>query len=169
MPVQDKVTTLYKLWGEVEESVLFKHTKVDEVRSHSICLKKQIQYSSYWDQEYQKSTTELRVLMEVLDEVATELKKNNVEIVALKNGDYKAIYKNNPCSPMGDLDLLVRSKDFNDAHKIIVEKLRFTFKFRSEFEKEDLEEAFRGGGTEYYKDVQGYRIWLELQMEAYSR
>ena len=64
---------------------------------------------------------------------------------------------------MGDLDLLVRSKDFNDAHKIIVEKLRFTFKFRSEFEKEDLEEAFRGGGTEYYKDVQGYRIWLELQ------
>ena len=108
--------------------------------------------------------------MEVLDEVATELKKNNVEIVALKNGGItKAIYKNNPCSPMGDLDLLVRSKDFNDAHKIIVEKLRFTFKFRSEFEKEDLEEAFRGGGTEYYKDVQGYRIWLELQWRAYSR
>ena len=64
---------------------------------------------------------------------------------------------------MGDLDLQVRSKDFNDAHKIIIENLGFTFKFRSEFEEENLEEAFRGGGTEYFKDVEGYRIWLELQ------
>lgn len=166
VPMQEKVATLSELWGEVEESDLFKHAQIDEVASHIAFILKEtnIQYASYWDEEYQKVNHRITVLMEVLDEVATELKKNNIEIVALKNGGItKAIYKNNACSPMGDLDLLVRSKDFNDAHKIILEKLGFTFKFRSVFEEEDLEEAFRGGGTEYYKDVQGYKVWLELQ------
>ena len=78
-------------------------------------------------------------------------------------GITKAIFKNNACSPMGDLDLLVRSKDFRKAHEIILNDLDFTFKFRSEFEEEDLEEAFRGGGTEYYKIVDGHKVWLELQ------
>jgi hypothetical protein len=102
--------------------------------------------------------------MNVLEEVASKLNENKIEIVALKNaGISKAIYKNNACSPMGDLDLLVRSKDFRKAHEIILNELDFTFKFRSEFEEENVEEAFRGGGTEYYKIVEGYKVWLELQ------
>jgi hypothetical protein len=64
---------------------------------------------------------------------------------------------------MGDLDLLVGTKEFRQAHKIILNDLGFRFKFRSEFEEEDLEEAFRGGGTEYYKIIDGLKVWLELQ------
>ena len=94
--------------------------------------------------------------MDVLEGVATKLKDNSIEIVALKNaGITKAIFKNNASSPMGDLDLLVRSNDFTRAHAIIEQELGFTFKFRSESEEEDLEEAFRGGGTEYFKIVDG--------------
>ena len=102
--------------------------------------------------------------MDVLDEIALELKKNNIQIVALKNaGITKAIYKNHASSPMGDLDLLVRLSDFKKAHEILMNNLNFNFKFRSKFEIEEIEHAIRGGGTEYYKIINGTKVWLELQ------
>ena len=164
--LNDKVQILESIWNEIDEEKLFKYSKIDEVASHIAFILKasKIKYKSKWDNEYAEIDNCITVLMNVLEEVATKLKKNSIEIVALKNaGITKAIFKNNACSPMGDLDLLVRSKDFNIAHKIILEDLGFTFKFRSKFENEDLEEAFRGGGTEYYKIVEGYKVWLELQ------
>ena len=82
----------------------------------------------------------------------------------MKNaGIATGIYKVPVCSPMGDLDLLVSTDDFHQAHEILMNDLGYTFEFRSELEDEDLEEAFKGGGTEYYKDVNGYKVWLELQ------
>ena len=166
VPLDKKVQFLENIWGEIVEKKLFRYAKVDEVSSHIafILQASEINYSSKWDAEYTEIHDRITVLMEVLEQVATKLIENSIEIVALKNaGITKGIYKNNGCSPMGDLDLLVRSKDFNAAHKIILDELGFTFKFRSEFEEEDLEEAFRGGGTEYYKIVEGHKVWLELQ------
>jgi hypothetical protein len=166
VPLDDKVQFLESIWGKIDEERLFKYAKTDEVSSHLAYILKSsnLKYDSKWDKEYDEIDTRITVLMDVLEEVATNLKESSIDIVALKNaGITKALYKNNACSPMGDLDLLVRSKDFNAAHKIILDDLGFTFKFRSEFEEEDLEEAFRGGGTEYYKMVQGYKVWLELQ------
>lgn len=164
--LKDKVLYLEDVWREINEDKLFEYSKVDEVASHIayILRASKINYNSKWDKEFADVDSFIAVLMRVLEEVATKLKDNSIQIVALKNaGIAKSIFKNNACSPMGDLDLLVRSKDFNKAHKIILEKLGFTFKFRSEFEDENLEEAFRGGGTEYYKIVDGYKVWLELQ------
>jgi len=166
VPLTDKVQFLENIWGEIDEEKLFKFAKIDEVASHLAFILKEskLEHNSEWDNQYEETDHRITVLMDVLEEVATKLKDNSIDIVALKNaGITKALYKNNACSPMGDLDLLVRSRDFNTAHKIILDDLGFTFKFRSEFEEEDLEEAFRGGGTEYYKMVQGYKVWLELQ------
>jgi hypothetical protein len=164
--VSDKVLFLEDIWNTIDEDELFQYAKVDEVASHVAFILKasKLRYNSKWDKEYKEMDHCITVLMDVLEEVATKLKNNSIEIVALKNaGITKAVFKNNACSPMGDLDLLVRSNDFNKAHEIILQELEFTFKFRSEFEKEDLDEAFRGGGTEYYKMVRGYKVWLELQ------
>ena len=164
--LKDKLHLLEGIWDKIDENKLFEYSKVDEVASHIAYILKatKIKYNSKWDKEYAEIGNFITILMDVLEEVATKLKDNSIEIVALKNaGITKAIFKNNACSPMGDLDLLVRSKDFNKAHKIILEELGFTFKFRSDFEDEDLEEAFRGGGTEYYKMVAGHKVWLELQ------
>ena len=164
--IDEKVSQLKKLWNLIIEQSLFQHAKVDEVASHIAYILKSsdLKYASFWEEVYQDTDHYITVLMNVLEEVASKLKENKIEIVGLKNaGISKAIYKNNACSPMGDLDLLVRSKDFRQAHEIILNELGFTFKFRSEFEEEDLEEAFRGGGTEYYKIVAGYKVWLELQ------
>ena len=164
--IEEKIIQFEILWSTVNEESLFRHAQVDEVASHIAYILKSsnLKYASYWDKEYEEVNQRVSVLMHVLDEVGTKLKENDIEIVALKNaGIAKAVFKNNACSPMGDLDLLVRSKDFRNAHEIILKELGFTFKFRSEFEEEDLEDAFRGGGTEYYKIVEGYKVWLELQ------
>ena len=164
--IEEKIIPFEILWSKVNEESLFSHAQVDEVASHIAYILKSsnFEYASYWDNEYKEVDQRVSVLMHVLDEVGTKLKENDIEIVALKNaGIAKAIFKNNACSPMGDLDLLVRSKDFRNAHEIILKELGFSFKFRSEFEEEDLEDAFRGGGTEYYKIVEGYKVWLELQ------
>ena len=164
--IDEKVIQLKKTWSLIIEESLFHYAQVDEVASHIAFILKSsdLKYASFWNKVYQDTDHCITVLMDVLEEVASKLKENKIEIVALKNaGIAKAIYKNNACSPMGDLDLLVRSKDFRQAHELILNDLGFTFKFRSEFEEEDLEEAFRGGGTEYYKIVEGYKVWLELQ------
>ena len=164
--IDEKVIKLKQLWSLIIEESLFQHAQEDEVASHIAYILKssKLKYASFWDKVYIDTDHFITVLMDVLEEVASKLKENKIDIVALKNaGIAKAIFKNNACSPMGDLDLLVRSKDFRKAHEIILNDLDFTFKFRSEFEEEDLEEAFRGGGTEYYKIVDGHKVWLELQ------
>ena len=164
--IDEKVIKLKQLWSLIIEESLFQHAQEDEVASHIAYILKssKLKYASFWDKVYIDTDHSITVLMDVLEEVASKLKENKIDIVALKNaGITKAIFKNNACSPMGDLDLLVRSKDFRKAHEIILNDLDFTFKFRSEFEEEDLEEAFRGGGTEYYKIVDGHKVWIELQ------
>lgn len=164
---KQRTARLIQLWpGNKSEKLLFEAAKTDEVASHIGWLLKQTQlnYSDKWLKEYTKTEQRITVLMDTLEEVATLLKQNKIDIVALKNaGITKGIYTNYGCSPMGDIDLLVSTKDFHKAHKILLNELGFTFKFRSELEEEDLEEAFKGGGTEYFKEVEGYTVWLELQ------
>ena len=164
--INEKTNYLKKVWSTIDQDKLFDLAKIDEVTSHiaDILKKSNLKYDTKWDNEYEAVDHRITVLMDVLECVASKLKDNSIEIVALKNaGITKAIFKNNASSPMGDLDLLVRSTDFRKAHAIIEQELGFTFEFRSEFEEEDLEEAFRGGGTEYFKIVDGYKVWLELQ------
>lgn len=153
-------------WVEVDEDEFFLIAKRDEVAGHvaDVLRTTDLDYSSFWDEEYFSVEKRVAVLMEVLEDVAKELSKHDIEIVALKNaGITKGLYSRYACSPMGDLDLLVRSQDFHKAHEVILNSLGFEFKFRSEFENEDIEEAFRGGGTEYRKHVKGHDVWLELQ------
>lgn len=164
-------TMLGEYWKLINEETLFRSAKTDEVASHIAFLLKQTQltYSTFWIEEYTDVEQRVTVLMETLEEVAEKLKQQNIKIVALKNaGIAKGIYQNYACSPMGDIDLLVSSGDFHKAHHILINELGFTFKFRSELEEENIEEAFIGGGTEYFKDIAGHKVWLELQWRPIS-
>ncbi|MDH3246505.1 MAG: nucleotidyltransferase family protein [Saprospiraceae bacterium] len=103
-------------------------------------------------------------LMDELDRISQHLQDFDVAIVALKNaGITRGIYSNYACSQMGDLDFLVRRRDFWKAHHLLTNDLKYTFEFRSSLEPKDIEEAFFSGGTEYYRDIKGRRIWVELQ------
>lgn len=165
--LKERLEELDVLWGEVKnEKELYEVAKVDEVASHLGWLLHQssITHAPYWVEEVEMVERRIKVLMDTLEEVAMTLSNYGIPIVALKNaGIAKGIYPVLACSPMGDIDLLVSFSDFHKGHEILINELGFIFKFRSELEEEDLEEAFKGGGTEYYKEVDGYTVWLELQ------
>lgn len=164
--LKDKVNSINVLWPKIDEDKLYAYASKDEVSSHIAFILKstKIKYKDFWNKDFEKIESRITILMNTLEQIALKLKEYSIEIVALKNaGIAKGIYNNNACSPMGDLDLLVRTTDFRKAHEIILNELDFIFKFRSEFEDADLDDAFRGGGTEYYKLVNGYKVWLELQ------
>lgn len=162
----EKIDTFKHLINSVNDDELYIQAKIDEVDSHiaDMMIKSYITLSDKWRESYDSVDKRITNLMNELDRITFKLAESDIKIVALKNaGITRGIYQNNACSPMGDIDLLISTKDFHKAHEIILEELGYTFKFRSEFEEEDIEEAFRGGGTEYYKDVNGYKVWLELQ------
>ena len=155
-----------ELYAEVNKEYLIESAIKDEVAPHLVSAlgKIGIAFNPEWQEEYSKTGHRIDNLMAELERVAVYLKEKGIKIVGLKNaGITKGLYKKNACSPMGDIDLLVSTKDFRQAHHHIINDLNYVFKFRSEFEEEDLEEAFKGGGTEYYKEVNGYTVWLELQ------
>ena len=158
--------SLTSLISKVHLNDLLEASITDEVVSHLVNMFHilNVTIPEKWAKYHWNVESRIKNLMDELEKVAIVLKAHNISVVGLKNaGINKGIYKNNACSPMGDIDLLVKSCDFYQAHYILIDKLYYTFKFRSELEVEDLEEAFKGGGTEYYKDVNGYKVWLELQ------
>jgi hypothetical protein len=163
---EDQKANLKENFKKVDTNNLFELAIKDEIAPHLVYSleKVGIDFNPKWKEEYAETGNRIDNLMSELERVAVHLKEKEIQIVGLKNaGITKGLYKNNACSPMGDIDLLVSTKDFHQAHKIILEELGYTFKFRSELEEEDIEEAFKGGGTEYFKDVNGYKVWLELQ------
>ena len=89
--------------------------------------------------------------------------ENGIPMVILKNGGimHSMIDEAVKC-PMEDIDSLVSKKDFYKAHELL-EKDGFVFRFRSEYEKEKLDEAFRDGSTEYcFITPDGEKMWFEL-------
>lgn len=119
---------------------------------------------TYWTEAYKKAKVQLDFMMMHLERVAQGLAKHDIPIIALKNGGIAAgLIDDVAKCPMGDIDTLVRQADFHKAHEVLLQ-LGFEFKFRSEFEFEDLSEAYIDGGTEYHiKDKEsGLEMWFEM-------
>ncbi len=103
-----------------------------------------------WEKSYIRTRNRIQFMIDKLTEVAEMLNKQGIPIVALKNGGIAiALMDDLAKCPMGDIDTLVKKDDFIKAHKFFVD-MGFHFKFRSDFEFEDLNNAFFDGSTEYY-------------------
>ena len=124
-----------------------------------------------WDNRYIETKKRIEFMVLKLTQVADRLDEVGVPIVALKNGGIStAIMDDYGKCPMGDIDTLVNKGDFMKAHMILT-NMGFTFKFRSEFEFEDIQQAFIDGGTEYFyidKDDSSKQMWFELSWRAIS-
>lgn len=118
----------------------------------------------HWHAEYEATATRISAYMKELDRVAAALADHNIPLIALKNsGITRHLYQYPGASPMGDIDVLIAPRDFHSAHAVM-EQLGYTLKFRNIYEKDDIDEAFAGGGAEYSTTLPGgEHLWFELQ------
>lgn len=126
-----------------------------------------IELPDYWMQAYEIEKKHLSFLRDKAAEICDEMDKNGIRMVVLKNGGIMSdMVEDAAACPMEDIDSLVKKSDFKKAHDILI-KNGLTFKFRSEFEFEELEQAFRDGSTEYYITTpEGKKMWFELAWRA---
>lgn len=120
-----------------------------------------------WLKEYERQQKHLTFLREKAKEICALMDENGIPMVILKNGGIMiGMMEDAAQCPMEDIDSLVRKSDFYKAHEILVAN-GFEFKFRSEFEAEKLDEAYRDGATEYYITTpEGEKMWFELAWRA---
>lgn len=122
-----------------------------------------------WHTNYDETKRRISFMIEKLEEVSENFYKAGIPIIALKNGGIAVSMIDDMAKcPMGDIDTLVNKKDFIKAHNILLE-MGFKFKFRSEFEFEDLQKAFKDGGTEYlFTYSNGNDMWFEMSWRPMS-
>lgn len=120
-----------------------------------------------WEKAFLLEKRRLDFLKKTAIQVCQLMSDHGIPMVILKNGGIMMdmIPETIKC-PMEDIDSLIRKTDFYQAHKLLIEN-GFTFKFRSEYEAEKLEEAYRDGSTEYFITMPtGEKIWFELAWRA---
>lgn len=155
---QTNVASLFELCREHE---------LDGVVASHILQANLIELPDAWRKAYQKQQTHLSFLKEKAENICQIMDENGIRMVVLKNGGIMSDMVADPAAcPMEDIDSLVKKSDFKKAHQILL-KEGFLFKFRSEFEEEDLETAFRDGATEYRLETPaGESMWFELAWRA---
>ena len=126
-----------------------------------------LELPEYWQEAYGKGKAHLGFLKQKAADICEIMDKNGIRMVVLKNGGIMSDMVQDPAAcPMEDIDSLVKKSDFKKAHQILMDN-GFLFEFRSEFEEEDLEAAFRDGSTEYrIKTPAGDDMWFELAWRA---
>lgn len=165
------------------KSISERYKKLDNQKLFEICKehdlvgvagyyakKLSLELCEAWEQEYEKQKNRLQFLKEKSAEICKIMDDNGIKMVILKNGGIMHdIMTDSPVlNPMEDIDSLVKKGDFYRAHDLLT-RTGFTFKFRSEFEKEILDEAFRDGSTEYYINTpDGETMWFELAWRSVS-
>jgi hypothetical protein len=118
----------------------------------------------HWQNAHHQTETRISAYLTELDHVADILARRGIPLVALKNaGIARGLYRCAGCSPMGDVDVLVRRADFADAHRLLVTD-GYTCASRNPFEAATVDEGTVSGGTEYHRELEGIgTFWLELQ------
>ena len=165
--------------GEVAD-IIRRFNEVDAERLYAVCHEHELDgvVGSYalalgltlpevWKQEHERQQEHLTFLREKAKEICALMDANGIPMVILKNGGIMIGMMDDAAKcPMEDIDSLVRKSDFYKAHEILVAN-GFEFKFRSEYEAEKLDEAYRDGATEYYiVTPEGEKMWFELAWRA---
>ena len=163
---RNKKNKFIELYEIVDKSDLYEEASQDEVFTHlaHLILNYKLEDDKILQTSLKSISKKMNIFLSELNNIASNFEKESISTIALKNaGILIGIYKNLFCSPMGDLDLLVKKTDFYLAHEIITKKLGYKFKFRSNLEKEDIKLAYLHGGSEYYKVVNNIKVWVEIQ------
>lgn len=155
---QTDLTTFFELCQEHE---------LDGVVASHILANNLMELPDDWRVSYEKEKCRLGFLKEKAADICRVMEENGITMVVLKNGGIMSdMVDDSAACPMEDIDTLVKKEDFKRAHRILIDN-GFQFKFRSEFEEEDLETAYRDGSTEYCIETpDGEKMWFELAWRA---
>ena len=121
-----KKNKFIELYNSIDKSDLYKEAIQDEVFTHLAYLLRtyKLENDEVLKTSLESISKKMNIFLSELNNIGLGLKKENISVVALKNaGILIGIYKNLFCSPMGDLDLLVKKKDFYLTTEIITKKL----------------------------------------------
>lgn len=126
-----------------------------------------LELPSFWEESYLKQQFRQEFLREKAKDICSIMDSFGIPMVVLKNGGIMLSMINEAVKcPMEDIDSLIKKKDFYKAHEVLVNN-GFVFKFRSEFEEDKLDEAYRHGSAEYYLLMpDGDKMWFELSWRA---
>ncbi|MBE6732988.1 MAG: hypothetical protein E7561_03220 [Ruminococcaceae bacterium] len=180
-PLVDLMLSLSAENRKNREELLNKLKNIDVLQLFELCVEHEldgivashimeddlIELPEIWLEAYNKQKECQTFLKQKAIEVCGKMHENGIKMVILKNGGIMLDLIEDPAAcPMEDVDSLVRKDDFYKAHEILLSQ-GFNFKFRSEFEFEHLEEAFKDGATEYYLTMpNSEKIWFELAWRA---
>ena len=165
----DEMASLIDRFEKINKKELFDICHEHELDGVVGCYAKEIGIvlPDYWEQEYTRQAYHQEYLREKAKDLCAEMDKAGIPMVILKNGGIMVsmIPEAVKC-PMEDIDSLIKKKDFYKAHEILISN-GFTFKFRSEFEEDKLDEAYRHGSSEYYITMpDNEKMWFELSWRA---
>jgi hypothetical protein len=168
LPVAERNKLLQGAWDPSRDEELFERAQRNEIAPHIGHALNDLlgaeALPGHWATAHKSTRTRIAAYMQELDRVAALLAAERIPLIGLKNaGIARGIYPCLGCSPMGDLDVLVRRQDFRDAHRVLIED-GYRVKFRSPLEEATLEAGEQGGGMEYLTTLpDGEELWFELQ------
>jgi len=150
--VKESDLLLYQQFDDCEVFNEAKNNLVDSIVAYRL-----IQYygenkvAKHWSKSYSDTHLRINTYLNELDNVAHELNKHGVKIIALKNsGIAKGIYQNPGLVPMGDVDTLVSRSDFFKAHAILT-NMGYEILAPNKFHSADINTGYREGSSEYIK------------------
>lgn len=166
----NSVDDLRKRWESCDKKALFElclEHELDGVVAAHVIEHSLGALPEYWLAAYEREKEHLTFLRDKAAEICEKMGENGIRMVVLKNGGIMSdMVADAAACPMEDIDSLVKKSDFKKAHEILINN-GFTFKFRSEFEFEELEQAYRDGSTEYcITTPAGKEMWFELAWRA---
>lgn len=161
---EDRVSALYETigdepaWTAACEHELESHVAHKLMQCHGASS-----VPERWRIAHEQVAARIGAYMSLLDEMAAALSAQGIPVIALKNaGIARGIYTCLGCSPMGDLDTLVRQSDFWRAHEILL-GLGYESNSRTRYNPDDA----ASGGLEYRRQVErAGSVWLELQWRS---
>lgn len=166
---ESEVCDIKKRYEHIEKEDFFKTCTEHDLAGVVGYFAKSIglELPNYWEKEYFKQEYRQNILKEKAKEITALMCSAGIPMVILKNGGIMlGMVPDAVKCPMEDIDSLIRKTDFYKAHEILI-KNGFSFKFRSEFEEDKLDEAYRHGSAEYYFILpDGDKMWFELSWRA---
>ena len=151
--------------NEIEE-ILADYSKLEQSKFIALCKEHQFEGMSAaflkkytdaltgeWIGIYEECHRKASEKLEAAKQICQRMADNGIDMIVLKNGGILADIIDDPAKmPMGDIDTVIKRKDFLKAYDIMLAD-GYKFEYSNEYEIPDINNAYRDGDAEYFKQI----------------